>query len=749
MLSGNSTFPHVPASSENVFLSRPASPCYTIPPTFITDGSAIEPKSTFLFRFDPFEVDVAAGQLRKHGIKLRLSGQPLEILIMLLERPASVVSRDDIQQRLWSTETFVDFENSLNKAINKLRQALSDSPDQPTYIETLPRRGYRFLRPVQRIEVQPTSVATLATRVPAPAAAATSIPRPTTVSSRRSFLLAAAGAILLAAIFFFLRPQPVPRILKLTQLTTSSRADMFGRLHTDGVRLFFLERHAHHWQLSQMPASGGAVQPFSTPLPNAKILAISPDSSEFLLASFTERGRSLALWLMPSVGGTPRRLGDIMATDAVFTSDGSQITYATDDGIFQVTRDALNLRKLLEAKGPKQGLAWSPDGRELRFEWIVPPQTGGTLWSLGADSQNLHPLFPGWKEIPWQGCGHFSRDGRYFFFVGYSPVGERSIYALRENPGFFSRRPAPQRLDTGALLLDEPTISPDARHLYGLAIDSRGEYVRVDPARRTVHPLLGGENASWLNISSLLDWAVYRDAAGALSISKLDGSERRQLAAASLHPEMPAFSPDGKQVAFGAAPDGSRIIKICIVSAEGGPIRDLVSEPFSVTAATWSRDGSKLLYAADPDDPAHSGIFYLDLASNQKHKIPNSEGLWKSRFSPDGKFIVSVTSDTKTLSLFEFATQKWTAILHGRVYSPVAWAADSRSLFFQDVLEDDEPVHRYTLATRKTDLAVECRPLLEGGVLRCGFEDALPDNSFTLQLTRGDHNLYSLDLDLP
>jgi len=524
---------------------------------------------------------------------------------------------------------------------------------------------------------------------------------------------------------------------------------MFGRLHTDGVRLFFLERHAHHWQLSQMPASGGAIQPFPTPLPNAKILAISPDSSEFLLASFTERGRSLPLWLMPSVGGSPRRLGDIVATDAVYTPDGSQITFATDDGIFQVTRDALNLRQLLDLKGPKENLAWSPDGRELRFEWISSPHSLGAIWSVGADSQNLHQLFPDWKETPGQCCGRFSRDGRYFFFVGFFTNGDRAIFALRENPGFFSRRPIPQRLDTGPLFLDEPTVAPDARHLYALAIDSRGEYVRVDPARHTVHPLLGGDNASWLNISPSSDWAVYRDADGALSISKLDGTERRQLAAASLHPEMPAFSPDGKQVAFGATPAGSQVIKICLVSSEGGLIRDAISESFSVTAPTWSRDGSKLLYAADPDDPAHTGIFYFDLASNQKHKIPASEGLWKSRFSPDGKFIVSVTSDTKTLSLFEFATQKWTAILHGRVFSPVAWSSDSRSLYFQDVLEDDEPVHRYTLSTRKTDLAAECRPLLEGGVLRCGFEDVLPDNSFTLQLTRGDHNLYSLDLSLP
>lgn len=696
-------------------------------------------------------MDVAAGQLRKHGIKLRLSGQPLEILIMLVEQPSSVVSRDEIRQRLWSTETFVDFENSLNKAINKLRQALSDSPDHPAYIETLPRRGYRFLKPVERIEVHPAHASIVAAPIPAPNLASTSTPRHTTTTlfSFRPLLLIAGALILLSAMFLFFRPQPVPRVLKLTQLTSSSRADMFGRLHTDGVRLFFLERHAQRWQLSQMPASGGAVQPFSTPFLNAKIMAISPDSSEFLLASFNERGRSLALWLMPSVGGIPRRLGDIMADDAVYTPDGTQITFSTLDGIFQVTRDALNLRKLLDLKGPKEGLAWSPDGRELRFEWIASPQAEGTLWSIGADSQNLHQLFPDSKEAAAQCCGRFSRDGRYFFFVGFSPTGERAIFAQRENTGFLSRHPVPQRLDTGPLFLDEPTISPDARHLYALAIDSRGEYVRVAPLLHTVHPLLGGENAAWLNVSSSLDSAVYRDSAGALSISKLDGTERRQLAAASLHPEMPAFSPDGKEVVFGATPAGAHSSKLCSVSSEGGPIRDLVSESFSITAPTWSHDGSKLLYAADPDDPAHSAIFYLDLATNQKHKIPNSEGLWKSRFSPDGKFIVSVTADTKTLSIFEFATQKWTVILHGRVFSPVAWAADSRSLYFQDVLEDDEPVHRYTLATHKTDLAVECRPLLEGGILRCGFEDALLDGSFTLQLTRGDHNLYSLDLDLP
>jgi len=104
--------------------------------------------SSSIYRFGPYHVDVPAGQLRKHGAKIRLAGQPFDILVMLLERAGQVVSREEIQQQLWSGETFVDFENSLNKAINKLRQALADSPEQPTYIETLPRRGYRFIAPI-------------------------------------------------------------------------------------------------------------------------------------------------------------------------------------------------------------------------------------------------------------------------------------------------------------------------------------------------------------------------------------------------------------------------------------------------------------------------------------------------------------------------------------------------------------------------------------------------------------------------
>jgi len=104
--------------------------------------------SSRIARFGAFEADFGTGELRKGGVRIRLSGQPFEVLALLLERPGEAVSREELQQRLWPTDTFVDFDHGVNTAINRLREALGDSADNPRFIETVPRRGYRFIAPV-------------------------------------------------------------------------------------------------------------------------------------------------------------------------------------------------------------------------------------------------------------------------------------------------------------------------------------------------------------------------------------------------------------------------------------------------------------------------------------------------------------------------------------------------------------------------------------------------------------------------
>src|SRR5271156_271559 len=107
------------------------------------------------FRFGVFELDLRAGELHKHGLRVRLQQQPLQVLAALLEHPGEVVTREELQKKLWPADTFVDFDHGLNKAINKIRDALGDSADSPRFVETVARRGYRFLAEVKAAEELP------------------------------------------------------------------------------------------------------------------------------------------------------------------------------------------------------------------------------------------------------------------------------------------------------------------------------------------------------------------------------------------------------------------------------------------------------------------------------------------------------------------------------------------------------------------------------------------------------------------
>ena len=110
---------------------------------------AAQPPNNRIARFGVFELDFSTGELRKSGVRLRLQGQPIQVLTLLLERAGDVVTREELRQKLWASDTFVDFDHSLNTAINKVREALGDSAASPRFVETLARRGYRFIAPVQ------------------------------------------------------------------------------------------------------------------------------------------------------------------------------------------------------------------------------------------------------------------------------------------------------------------------------------------------------------------------------------------------------------------------------------------------------------------------------------------------------------------------------------------------------------------------------------------------------------------------
>src|SRR6185436_1941519 len=142
-------------------------------------------------RFGPFEMDCRSGELRKHGLKIRLAEQPFRILVLLLDRGGEIVTREEIRQALWHADTFVDFDAGLSSAVRKLRDALGDSAENPRYVQTLPRRGYRFVAPVAVTETRAGSPAIPVSRE----TNASAPPR----TNRRSLMLALLAVVVVAS----------------------------------------------------------------------------------------------------------------------------------------------------------------------------------------------------------------------------------------------------------------------------------------------------------------------------------------------------------------------------------------------------------------------------------------------------------------------------------------------------------------------------------------------------------------------
>jgi TolB-like protein/DNA-binding winged helix-turn-helix (wHTH) protein len=214
-------------------------------------------------RFGPFEVDFRAGELHKNGRKIRLQDQPLQVLALLLEQPGEVVTREELQQKLWPTDTFVDFDHGLNNAINKLRDALNDSADAPRFIETLPRRGYRFVAEVrsdtpasmeESLQVTSTkSIAASPVGAPErPAVVAVSLPVPQLRLKTVWFAVANLGiAATLILVLYFERLRPFRSsaavkiqsvaVLPLDNLSGDSSQEYFADEITDALTTYLAQ----------------------------------------------------------------------------------------------------------------------------------------------------------------------------------------------------------------------------------------------------------------------------------------------------------------------------------------------------------------------------------------------------------------------------------------------------------------------------------------------------------------------------
>jgi len=220
--------------------------------------------------FGPFVADLQTQELRKHHVRLRLPGQSFQILKMLLERPGELVTREELQQALWPSETFVDFEHGVNAAVNRLREALGDSADNPAFIETLPRRGYKFIAPVKIPASEDSKIPSLIT--------------PQETSRRKNILkrasAVAAVAVLLLVFVAFWRSQPrPPTVINTVRITNDGKPkNPLNPPVTDGVHLYFTEGmpSTSGSGIAQVSAAGGETTLIPTSLKD--VLAVSPVS---------------------------------------------------------------------------------------------------------------------------------------------------------------------------------------------------------------------------------------------------------------------------------------------------------------------------------------------------------------------------------------------------------------------------------------------------------------------------------------
>jgi DNA-binding winged helix-turn-helix (wHTH) protein len=223
----------------------------------------VSPATGKVVQFGPFEADLRTSELRKHGIRVRLGGQPSQVLAALLEHPGEIVTREELRRRLWPGQTFVEFQTGLNSAVRKLRLALGDPAGKAVYVETLPRMGYRFMAPIQYggNGAGPASADAAAVYDDLPPA----VTKDRVWNRWRSWGVAAGVFVLGFVAYGFLSPVPVPHVTDFLQTPLTDHLDGFGRIVTDGVRVYFLEREGNHDNLVQTSTAGNTTTRIDAP----------------------------------------------------------------------------------------------------------------------------------------------------------------------------------------------------------------------------------------------------------------------------------------------------------------------------------------------------------------------------------------------------------------------------------------------------------------------------------------------------
>jgi len=340
-----------------------------------------------------FEVDLGSGEVHKNGRKVPLQEQPFRVLAMLLERPGEIVTREELQASLWPADTFVSFDEGINTAIRKLRIVFGDSADNPRFIETIPRRGYRFIAPAMpstspapQLPIMAPEASGASGTEESPAAETQPVhPSGSSVVEWKQYAVLAACVAILAAILvvyhFWSQSNSSSVPARITQISHWNKPMNGAILSPDGHAIAFESPAGGTSQVFLMLTSDGETLQLTSDEGDKFVDAFSPDGKEIYY------GRSLGrdeVWVVPTLGGTPRRVA--AAWYVVPSSDDALLYYDKTDrpGIFRADKSGLN-----------EELIYSPQDTTLRFfpALLFPGGNDLLLVANRRDSQNVRTLF--------------------------------------------------------------------------------------------------------------------------------------------------------------------------------------------------------------------------------------------------------------------------------------------------------------------------------------------------------------------
>ena len=582
--------------------------------------------SSRIIRFSTFEVNLHSGELRRRGQKVKLQEQPFQVLAALLERPGVVVTREELRSKLWPADTFVDFDHSLNAAIRRLRDALGESAETPIFVETVARRGYRFIAPVDGGSDAGIGIVT------DPERSRSFFRRPWFAIVFVSALGLTACALALSFLLYRRSIKPKGAQATVAPAVTNVGEKFTPSLSPDGQHLAFA------WNGGVGPHFNLYVKVAGT----EESLRLTKQPSIDFNPSWSPDGRYIAfcriqegetgIYIIPTLGGAERRVRKTLweeqdfyeifwsASRLSWSPDGKSLAFSDraslDEpafSIFLLSIDSLEVHRLtspLRSKGDFKPAsspalafvslrsrgdfnpAFSPDGQTLAF----------TRVSHGVQSIYTVPVSGGDERSRISG-------GTYNWGLAWTPDGRDIVFAragwLAED-GWLCKIPLggcePERLEFG-----QGGVQPAIR-------GNRLVYVRqmanLNIWRRKLSSLhSAGSPEKFISSTrfesgpqfspdgSKIAFESTRSGPYEVWMCRSDGSGLVQLTHFNSHTGTPRWSPDGKQIAFDSRATGNA--DIYVVDSGGGPPRRLTSEPSGEVVASWSRDGRWLYFASD------------------------------------------------------------------------------------------------------------------------------------------------------